>query len=153
MAKTERVQRFRWEREGDTVTVIDTAKDESREFSIRRLPPEIQAKLPAYGLSSLLADRTSQVAADDKLATMEAVFGQLAAGEWEGQRGGAGPTLAVEAEAIMLATGLSAPVAGRLWKEARETGREDAVRAKYAQYIAKVKESRGRKAVALDDLL
>ena len=90
MAKAK--QRFRWSEKpaAGTVSVLDTATDETRSFDFADLPSEIQDNVKCYGIKKVVQDRESGTDADAKLDGYVAVWDMLCSGTWEKERSGGG---------------------------------------------------------------
>jgi len=90
------VQLFNKIEDGDDELVSQT------DYNCSTLPEVNQLRGLAYGISKLMAERTSELSpSQDKLDGIQEVWDALATGEWERPRkAGTGPTVRIEIEAL-----------------------------------------------------
>ena len=90
------VQLFNKVEGGEDELVSDTPYD------CTKLPEVNQLRAMAYGVSKLMAERTSELSpSSDKVDAIGEVFDALMTGEWERPRkAGSGPTVRIEIEAL-----------------------------------------------------
>ncbi len=148
-------QRYSWRRnanEGIAVKV-DSVTEETLTIDGKSFPEEIRAEIFVYGISKIIDDRLSQVAADDKIAETRKLVAQLKSGEWKAERVAGARQLAAVIIVIMNELGCSVHQAQDAWRKKDDAGKK-ALREVLAPKILEVEEAR-RTAdeVSLDDLL
>lgn len=101
---------------------IEDGDDElvdSVEYDCTSLPEANQLKGLAYGVSKIMAERTSELSpGSDKMDGIQEVWDALLTGEWERERKkGAGPTVRIEVEALASLRGITVKQAQTLLKK------------------------------------
>lgn len=104
------------------------------------LPEVNQLRARAYGISKIMAERTSELSpSPDKLEGIQEVWDALLTGEWERERKkGGGPTVRIEIEALAAMRGITVKQAQTLLKRYDKEKQEEifaheAVQAKVAE--------------------
>lgn len=102
MAKRQKT-RFGWHRKASegTAEKFDRKTEETILIQGRDFPQEIQDEMFVYGISKIIDDRQSQVAADDKMEGIPALVTQFMEGTWKSIRTGGIHLLPIVIEAIM----------------------------------------------------
>lgn len=79
----------------------DFVEVDSNSFATSTIHADLADQVLLYGYSKLLQDRSSDTdVGPDKLAAMQEVADQLAAGNWERERRSGAPTVSAEVEAL-----------------------------------------------------
>jgi hypothetical protein len=153
MAKAK--QRYSWQRNADkgTATKVDSETEKSLTILGFELPKAIQAEIFVYGISKIIDDRLSQVAADLKLPEMSKLTEQFQAGEWKAERTAGARFLPTVIEAIAKIKGCSVAAAQAAYRGLDEEQRT-VLKGNLAEQITAIEEAREKAAeVGLDDLL
>jgi hypothetical protein len=86
----------------------DFVEVDSKSFDASAISADILTQVTLYGYSKLLQDRCSDIkAGPEKIAAMDEVAAQLAAGQWERERKAGAPTVSAEVEALAELKGCS----------------------------------------------
>ena len=145
-------QTMRYDRKDDgrvIVQLYDVVEDgdntlaDSVEYDCNELSESIQLKGLAYGVSKIMAERTSELSPGaDKLEGISEVWDALLEGQWERERKkGTGPTVRIEVEALAALRGITVKQTQTLLKKYDKEQQEkifanEAVQAKVAELEA-----------------
>lgn len=136
--------------------IDDAFKDiDVQSFGLDGIHETIRPKSDLYGLSKLLQDRSSSVpTGPEKLAAMNEVFAQLAAGDWEKERTRGAPTVSAEVEALAAIKGTSVAAIQKALRNYTKEQKEKILGSEVVQAkAAEIKAAREEAAdVSLDDL-
>lgn len=127
-------------------------------YDCTQLPESNQLKGLAYGISKLMAERTSEHSpGPDKMEEIQNVWEALLSGEWERERKkGGGPTVRIEVEALAALRGITVKQAQTLLKKYDKEQQEnifanDTVQAKVAELQAQIDDT--DEDASFDDLI
>ena len=140
----------------DVVEDDDNTLADSVEYDTNELSEAIRLKAQAYGVSKIMAERTSELApGPDKMEGIQEVWDALLGGDWERERKkGTGPTVRIEVEALAALRGVTVKQAQTLLKKYDKAQQENIFNNPQVQ--AKVKELEAEAAdaddISFDDL-
>ena len=153
MAKAK--QRFSWQRKANKGLAIkvDSETNTALEIDGTKFPTEIAAEIFVYGISKIIDDRLSQVAADLKMSQAKKLVEQFLAGDWKAERTAGARFLPTVVEAIAQIKGCSVASAQAAYRGLDDEQRI-VLKGNLAETISAIEEARSKAAeVGLDDLL
>ncbi len=153
MAKAK--QRYSWQRNADKGLAIkvDSKTNTALEIDGNSFPEKIQAEIFVYGISKIIDDRLSQVAADLKMDQAKELVKQFLAGDWKAERVAGARFLPTVIEAIAQIKGCSVAAAQAAYRGLDDEQRI-VLKGNLAETISAIEEARSKAAeVGLDDLL
>lgn len=137
-------------KERETDEVVDTAT-----FPASDIHESLKGNVALYGYSKLLQDRSSEVkSGPDKLAAMQDVAQQLAAGQWQKERKVGAPTVSAEVEALAQLKQITIPQAQAALRRYDKAQRDKILsNEKVVALAAQIREAReSEEIIPLDDL-
>lgn len=153
MAKAK--QRFSWQRNADKGLAIkvDGETNTALEIDGTHFPQAIQDEIFVYGISKIIDDRLSQVAAGLKMDQAKKLVAQFLAGEWKAERTAGARFLPTVIEAIAQIKGCSVAAAQAAYRGLDDEQRI-VLKGNLAEEISAIEEARSKAdEVGLDDLL